>query len=343
MDRRLARYARQAASPRIGEEGQRRLAEALAVVVGAGATGGVAASVLARAGVGRLRVIDRDIVEESNLQRQVLFDDEDAREAAPKAKAAEAHLRAANPDIEVEGVIADLTPRNAERLLAGAACIVDGTDNFETRLLVNDVALALRVPWVYAGVVATYGHTMTIVPGRTACFRCYLPELPGAGAVETCESAGVLAAAVHALGGLAACEALKVLVGRADEVDGALLTIDAWTRDFRRMVVPRDPECRACAKGELDFLRGGACPDAVPLCGRESVHVRGVSTAPLDLAALADRLRASGDGAVVAGPHAVRFRAAGLDATIFPDGRAIVKGTGDAARARSFYARFVGG
>jgi adenylyltransferase/sulfurtransferase len=342
MEERFRRYARQAASPRIGEAGQRRLADALAVVVGVGATGGIAASVLARAGVGRLRVIDRDIVEESNLQRQVLFTDEDARAAAPKAKAAEAHLRAANPSIEVEGVVADVVPRTAERLLAGATCVVDGTDNFETRLLVNDVAVSAGIPWVYAGVVATYGHTMTIVPGRTACFRCYLPELPGAGAVETCETAGVLAPAVHAVGGLAASEALKLLAGHADEADGALVTIDVWTRELRRLAVPRDPECRACGRGELDFLRGGACPEATPLCGRESVHVRGSAAAPIDLAALAARLRASGEGQVEGGAAALRFRAGGLDATIFADGRAIVKGTGDAARARSFYARFVG-
>jgi adenylyltransferase/sulfurtransferase len=342
MDSGGARYARQIASPRIGAEGQRRLGEALAVVVGVGATGGIAASVLARAGLGKLRVIDRDVVEESNLQRQVLFTDADARAAAPKAEAAAAHLRAANPDIEVEGIVADLVPRNAERLLRGAACIVDGTDNFETRLLVNDVALANGVPWIYAGVVATFGHTMSILPGRTACFRCYLPDLPAPGAVETCETAGVLAPAVHAVGGFAAAEALKILSGAAGDVRRGLLTLDVWTGDVRIVDVPRDPECRACALGERDFLRGTAAPDAVPLCGRDSVHVRAPGDAVLDLEALAARLRASGGGTVRAGASAVRFQAAGLDATFFADGRAIIKGTGDPARARSFYARFVG-
>lgn len=342
MDERSPRYARQVVSPCVGVEGQRRLAAARAVVVGVGATGGVAASILARAGIGSLRVIDRDIVEVSNLQRQILFDDEDAREGVPKAKAAERHLRAANPEVRVEGIVADVVSSNIEALVDGADCILDGTDNFETRLLVNDVALARGLPWIYAGVINTYGHAMSIVPGRTACFRCYVPDLPGPGAVETCDTAGVLAPAVHAIGGLAAMEALKILSGQAAGIVEGLLTLDAWTGELRRIAIPRDPACRACGRGALDFLRGDAPPPAAVLCGRDAVQLRAAAPGGLDLDAIARRLAAAGAAEVRRGAYALRVRSGDLDATVFPDGRAIVKGTDDPGRARSFYARFVG-
>ncbi len=339
MERDLLRYARQIVFPRVGAEGQRRLRAATAVVVGAGATGGVIASILVRSGVGRVRILDRDVVEETNLQRQILFSDADAREAAPKAKAAERALRAANPEIEVEGVIADLTPRNAERLLAGASCVLDGTDNFETRLLVNDAAIAFGFPWVYAGVIGAQGHAMALVPERTACFRCYLPDLPAPGTVETCDTAGVLAPAVHAVGGLAAMAGMQILLGALPE-QAELVALDVWTRELRRIVVSRDPACRACGARALDFLRGGALPGAVALCGRDSVQVRSADpAAALDLDALAGRLAAAGGVEVLRGPYALRVRAGGLDATVFPDGRAIVRGTNDPGRARAFYAR----
>jgi adenylyltransferase/sulfurtransferase len=339
-----ARYARQAAFPGIGEAGQARLAAARAVVVGVGATGSILASILVRAGVGRIRVIDRDLVEWTNLQRQPLYDESHARAAAPKAEAAAERLRAANAAVEVEGVVADLTARNAERLLEGADCILDGTDNFQTRLLVNDVAVARGTPWVYAGVIASTGHTMTIVPGKTACFRCYLGDAPPAGSVETCETAGVIAPAVHVVAGLAAAEGLKVLAGKADEAAKGLLVLDVWAREFRSIGVPRDPGCPCCGARRFDFLEARDPTLAAALCGREAVQVRPpAESESLDLAGLAARLRATGDGEVMsAGPSAVRFRAGGLDATFFADGRAIVKGTGDVGRARSFYARYVG-
>jgi adenylyltransferase/sulfurtransferase len=342
MERAAARYARQVASPLVGEAGQARLAEATAVVVGVGATGGVVASILARAGVGRLRVIDRDIVETTNLQRQVLFTDEDAREAVPKAKAAERALRAANPEIEVEGVIADLVPRNAERLLGGATCVFDGTDNFESRLLINDASIALGFPWVYSGVIAAHGHVLPILPGRAACFRCYLPEPPPPGAIETCDTAGVLAPAVHAVGGFAAMEGLRILAGEPATGEAQLLLIDLWARDLRRVTVRRDPACRACALRHLDFLRGQTLPRAAALCGREAVQIRAPEGVTLDLDAIADRAGGADGVTVVRGAYGLRLQAGGLDATIFSDGRAIVKGTGDLGRARAFYARFVG-
>jgi len=342
MDEALKRYARQVACPRVGEEGQKRLLGSTAAIVGMGATGGAIASILVRAGVGNVRVIDRDLVEEVNLQRQMLFDERDARDGIPKAVAAERRLREANSGVRVQGVVADLTSSNVERLLEGATCIFDGTDNFETRLLVNDFAVSAGTPWIYAGVIATYGHTMAILPRRTACFRCYLADLPPPGSVETCETAGVLAPAVQAIAAFAAMEGLKVLSGRLDAVCDGLHTLDLWTRELRRIAITPDPECRACSRGEFDFLAGGALPPATALCGREAVQVRAPDGTVIDLDRLTERLRATGEGEATRGPYAVRFRAIDLEATIFPDGRAIVKGTGDPARARSFYARFIG-
>ncbi len=343
----LERYARQLVVPSIGEEGQRRLLAARAVVVGAGALGCVLASTLVRAGVGRVRVIDRDLVERTNLQRQELYDEADAAAALPKAVAAERRLRAANPDVHVEGVVADLTARNAERLLGDATAVLDGTDNFEARLLVNDVCVKRGIPWVYAGVISTYGHTMTVRPGETACFRCYVSEPPPAGAVETCETAGVIGPAVHVVAGLAAAEGLKLLAGRAGEVATGLLVLDAWARSFRRLEVRRDPECPACARARFDHLAGRAGADAAALCGQNAVQVRAPEDAPpADLGSVARRLEAlvaSGEVRDLrATEHLLRFGAADLEATVFPDGRAIVKGTADAGRARSFYARYIG-
>jgi molybdopterin/thiamine biosynthesis adenylyltransferase len=338
------RYARQVAFPAVGAAGQERLAAATAVVIGVGATGSVIASILARAGVGRLRIVDRDIVELQNLQRQPLFDEDDARAAAPKAVAAARALSRANSSIAIEPHVADLAPRNAERLLDGAACVLDGTDNFQTRLLINDWCVARRVPWVYAGVIASYGHTMTIVPGRTACFRCYVGEAPPPGSVDTCETAGVIAPAVHVVGAMAAAEGLKLLAGKSAEARPGLFTIDVWTGSARTIQVPADPDCPCCARGALDFLRATDADGAAALCGRDAVQVRPpAGGAVLDLPGLATRLRATGDGEVATwGDAAVRFKASGLDATFFADGRAIVKGTGDVGRARAFYARYVG-
>jgi len=339
------RYARQESFAPIGPEGQRRIREGAAVVVGVGATGSVVAPILARAGVGLLRVIDRDIVEATNLQRQALYTDEDAREARPKAETAAQRLRAMNPDVRVEAACEDLDARSAARLLAGATVIVDGTDNFETRLLVNDLAVRLGIPWIYAGVIGSEGHAMAILPGETACFRCYVPEAPPPGAVDTCDTAGVIAPAVHAVGGFAACMALQVLAGRRAAVPRRLLTLDVWAQRVHDVLIEKDPACPCCALRRFDFLEGAAGAPAAALCGRDAVHVRapaGVLATGLDLAALARRLEASGDGVVRAGPVAVRITAPPIDATFFADGRAIVKGTGDIGRARALYARYVG-
>ncbi|GIW72417.1 MAG: molybdopterin biosynthesis protein MoeB [Planctomycetota bacterium] len=340
----MERYLRQIALGCLGEQAQRRLARARAVVVGCGATGGALAELLARAGVGRLRVIDRDLVDRTNLQRQRLFDDADARAARPKALAAAARLEAINPEIEIEPVLADLNPANARALLGDAECVLDGTDNFATRLLMNDACIEAGTPWVYTGVVGTVGHTMPIVPGRTACLRCYLPAPPPPGAVPTCESAGVLGAAVDAVAGFAAAEAIKLLAGAPDAVVPGLLVLDVWARQVRRIEVPADPDCPCCGARRFEFLAAGTGTAAAALCGRNAVHVPAPPGAPPpDFAALAARLERAGLEPIRLAERLLRFRAGELEVSVFPDGRAIVRGTEDPARARALYSRYLGG
>jgi adenylyltransferase/sulfurtransferase len=348
------RYARQVRLGCIGPAGQAALGRASVVVVGVGATGSAIAPLLVRAGVGRVRVIDRDIVERSNLQRQLLYTDADAERARPKAEAAAEGLRAANPDVVVEALARDLTAANADRLLGGSALVVDGTDNFEARFLVNDWCVRAGVPWVYIGAVGTQGHTLTILPGEGPCFRCYLPDPPPAGAVETCDTAGVLGPAVAAIAALASVEALKILSGRRDTLRRGLLVLDAWTQEQRVLQLARDAACPCCGEGRFDWLDGGAPEPAARLCGRAAVMVKaparggaggGEAASPcgeVELAAVAARLRGAPGVEVREGPLALRVLAVGLDATLFADGRAIVRGTDDPGRARSFYARYLG-
>jgi adenylyltransferase/sulfurtransferase len=337
------RYIRQIALTRLGADAQRRLQSARACVVGLGATGSAIAALLVRAGVGHVRVIDRDIVEVHNLQRQRLYTDADAAAGRPKAIAAADHLRAVNPEVVVDERLADLTPGNARELLDGVDCVLDGTDNFETRLLMNDVCVERGVPWVYAGVIGTHGHTMAIVPGRTACFRCYVPEAPPPGSTDTCESAGVLGPAVDVVSGFAATEGLKLLAGLEDALVTTLLVTDVWTREVRQLRVDRDPACPCCGARRFEFLAGGAGTGGEALCGRDAVHLRAAPAVALDLAALSDRVRRMGAEQVIAADRLLRFGAEGLEVSLFPDGRAIVRGTGDVGRARSLYARWLGG
>jgi molybdopterin/thiamine biosynthesis adenylyltransferase len=333
------RYSRQVLFRPIGEAGQERLLGSRAVLVGCGALGTVVAGLLVRAGLGRLRIVDRDFVERSNLQRQTLFDEADAEAALPKAVAAERRLRAANSGVAIEGVVADLTPKNAEELLGGCDLILDGTDNFETRWLLNDASIHLGVPWIYAAAVAGYGVTMPIVPGRTACLACLVEAAGGAGAEETCDTVGVLNAAVSIIASLEAAEAIKLLVGAPESAAGRLLAYDAWAARFQSLAVGRALDCRACVRRELHYLRGEAQPQ-VTMCGRDSVQIHERSRR-LDLAALGRRL---GEVAseVRANEYLLRFRVAPYELTVFADGRAIIKGTRDAAVARSLYARYIG-
>jgi molybdopterin-synthase adenylyltransferase len=340
MDPKLAsKYSRQILFAPIGEAGQQRLLASRAVLVGSGALGTSLANLLVRAGLGHLRIIDRDFVEPSNLQRQTLFDEADARDALPKAVAAERRLHAINADVAVEGVIADLGPRNAEELLAGFALILDGTDNFETRFLINDVAVKLSVPWIYAAAVSSYGVTLTVLPHATACLACLVETHPEQGLEETCDTVGVLGAAAGIIASIQAAEAIKLLTGNTAGLGGRLVSFDVWASRFQSMRVERNPNCRACARGEFRYLEGEAQPH-IGLCGRDSVQIH-ESSRRLDLAALGRRLKPAVDE-VRNNDFLLRFRVAPYELTVFADGRAIVKGTRDPGVARSLYARYIG-
>lgn len=335
------KYSRQILFAGIGEAGQEKLLASSAVLVGCGAIGSVAAGLLARAGVGRLRIIDRDFVEPSNLQRQTLFTEADAREALPKAVAAARNLRAMNSDVQVEPVVADLTPLNARELLSGFPLILDGTDNFETRLLLNDAAVSFGIPWIYAAAVGSYGVTLTILPGQTACLACLLESQNGnAAAEETCDTAGVLGSAVSVVASIEAGEAVKLLSGNTAALHHRLISCDIWSGRFQSIRVPRDLHCRACARQEFDYLEGAAQPH-ITLCGRDSVQIH-ERRRKLDLPELGRKLAAASDGGVRNNEFLLRFNVPPYEMTVFADGRAIVKGTQDPAVARSLYARYIG-
>jgi adenylyltransferase/sulfurtransferase len=284
-------------------------------------------------------VIDRDFVEPSNLQRQTLFDEADAREALPKAVAAERKLRAANADVRVEGIVGDLTPKNAGEFLTGFDVILDGTDNFETRLLMNDAAVKLSTPWIYAAAVASYGLTMTILPGETPCLACLLDSRAAEGLSETCDTVGVLGSIVGVIASLEAADATKILAGRREALHGKLLSCDVWAGRFQAIRVERNPQCRACVRRDFTHLAGEQQP-RLTLCGRDSVQIHEQSRR-LDLGALRQRLEpAAAD--VRNNEFLLRFRVPPYEVTVFSDGRAIIKGTRDPGVARSLYARYIG-
>jgi molybdopterin/thiamine biosynthesis adenylyltransferase len=334
------RYSRQILFSGMGEEGQRKLLASSAVIVGCGAIGASTAQLLARAGVGRLRVIDRDFVEHSNLQRQALFDENDASQSWPKAMAAERKLRQLNSEIDMEGVVADVTPQNVAELLDGFDVILDGTDNFETRFLVNDFAVQAGRPWIYAAAVGSYGLTFAIRPEVTACLACLL-ETPDAGSLleETCDTVGVIGPIVNLVASLEAAEALKILSGRGEALHGRLVSCDVWSGKIQSIAVLRDPQCRACVRHEFSYLDGKAQPH-ITLCGRDSVQIH-EHRRSLDLTALGEKISAAGI-AVKKNDFLLKFGIAPYELTVFADGRAILKGSTDPAVARSLYARYIG-
>ncbi len=336
----LEKYSRQMLFAGIGTAGQRRLLESRAAIVGCGAIGAATGNLLVRAGVGSVKIIDRDFVEPSNLQRQMLFDETDARNALPKAVAAEQKLRSINSGVEVKGVVADLGPQNAAELLSGCDLILDGTDNFETRFLINDFAVKSGRPWIYAAGVASYGLTMTIRPGLTPCLACLLESGDSSHALEeTCDTIGVLGPIVNLIASWQAAEALKILAGHLEALHERLLSCDVWSGRMQSIRQARNPECRACAKHDYSYLDGEAQPH-ITLCGRDSVQIHERSRA-LDLAALARRLQPVVED-VRQNDFLIRFRVAPYEMTVFADGRAILKGTKDPAVARSLYARYLG-
>ena len=332
------RYSRQILFGPIGDAGQNKLSAARIAIVGCGATGSAMASLLSRAGVGTLRIIDRDYVEPSNLQRQVLFDEADAAESLPKAIAAARKIKAFNSEIVVEPHAADLTPANAEELLGGVDLVLDGTDNFETRYLINDFAVANNLPWIYAAAVASYAVTMTVLPGETACLACVFPDSPR-GMVETCDTSGILNSAVNFVASIASTEAIKLVVGARDKLRRTLLSYDVWTNDLAEIKTAKPRAgCRACDQHHFVHLAGEGRPH-VTLCGRNSVQIH-EQQRPIDFDELSRRL--APHGPVRHSEFILKFWREPYELTLFPDGRAIIKGTTDTAIARSLYARYVG-
>jgi adenylyltransferase/sulfurtransferase len=333
-----SRYSRQERFTPWGEEGQALLGASRVAIVGCGALGTVQAEILTRAGVGQLRIIDRDLVELSNLQRQFLFSEADAKEGTPKAVAAARRLAAVNSEVSLEPIVADLSPSNAADLFENIDLILDATDNFETRYLINDFSVRENIPWIYGAAVASYGLKLAILPGLTACLKCVYPE-PPRGAQPTCETAGVLGTVTATIAALQTADAMKILARGKDSIVARLTTLDLWTGEIRQIAPPaRDPKCPCCGLREFVHLDGSKRAP-ISLCGRNAVQIH-ERARPLDLGDLAKRL---GQFAPVrSNEFALRVTLDSYDIMIFPDGRAIIKGTTDVGIARSLYARYVG-
>ena len=339
-DKHDERYSRQILFPGIGARGQQKLQAASVAIVGCGATGSALAGLLSRAGVGTLRLIDRDYVEPSNLQRQSLFDEKDAAESLPKAIAAARKIAAFNSQIVVEPKVEDLVPANIEALLEGVSLILDGTDNFETRYLINDYAVDRSLPWIYSAAVGSYAVTLNIVPGQTACLACIFPDSPR-GMVETCETSGILNSAVNLVASIAATEALKFIVDGTSSfrLRRTLLSFDVWTNEHAEISAAKPRTgCRACGDRDFAHLAGEGRPH-ITLCGRNSVQIH-ERQRPIDFTEMDQRLQPH--GIVRHNDFVLKFWRDPYEMTLFPDGRAIIKGTTDTAVARSLYARYVG-
>lgn len=339
----LDRYARQMAYARFGRAGQERLARSTALVVGVGALGSVITSTLARAGVGTLRIVDRDFVEWNNLQRQMIYTEADVRHHLPKAIAAQRHLQAVNSEITIEAHIADVDHRNIESLCEGADVIVDGTDNFEIRFLLNDASLKTGIPWVYGGCIGAEGQTMTILPHETPCLRCVTPDPPPPGTAPTCDTAGVLAPIIGVIASIESMEALKILAGHRDQVSRTLTVFDLWENRIRPVKLSNLADrshCVACGQHNLEWLTGIRGGHPAVLCGRNAVQLSFPESDQLDLTQLAEKLRPLGQ--VSANPFLVRAQIGQHTLTLFQDGRCIVQGTSEPSEARAVHSRYIG-
>lgn len=336
------RYSRQVLVEKIGAAGQDSIGHGLAVVIGLGALGSAAANLLARAGTGRLRLVDRDVVDWSNLQRQTLYHEADARAALPKAVVAADRLRQANSEISVEPVVDDVGPQNVERLIAGAAVVVDGLDNFYTRALINEACVKHGIPWVHGACISTYGTVMTVMPGHGPCYECLLPEAGSLTSPYTCDTVGILGPTALAVAAREAMEALKILAGRSGEATPGLTVIDLWTNEFRSLAVGRSPGCRVCGRRRFDLLGRGDPLKTTTLCGRDAVQVLPSTARRFDFDAVARTLRRAFPS-LDENPYVLRVRHEEYELVLFRDGRAIVFGTTDETAARSVYTRLVGG
>lgn len=336
-----SRYHRQILVSQIGKEGQKRICESSVAVVGLGALGSVSANLLVRAGVGRLRLIDRDFLEFQNLQRQVLFDEDDLRQNLPKAVAAQRKLQKINSEIEIEAEPSDLNADTVDELLEGIDLVLDGTDNFETRFLLNDFSLEKKIPWIYGGAVGTEAMTYVILPGEGPCLRCLFEEAPKPGEFQTCDTAGVLAPAAHWAASFQAVEALKILAGKKEAVDRRLWKFDCWKNEFRPTNPAPASRCSGCTRGEYPYLSRERGTHTVRLCGRNAVQIFQSTKSLVNFKNLAERL--SRLGAVQYNDYLLRASVAPFEITVFANGRAIIQGTEDAAQAKSVYAKYVGG
>jgi molybdopterin-synthase adenylyltransferase len=336
------RYIRQMRFPPLGEEGQRRLASARALICGCGALGSVIANTLVRAGVGAVRIVDRDFVELSNLARQTLFDEADAAAGLPKAVAAAEKLRRINSSVEIEPVVADVNHANIERFCEGVDVILDGTDNFETRFLMNDAALKLRLPWIYAGCLGAEGQTMTIIPGETPCLACLMETCPKPGSTPTCDTAGILGPIVGVIASIEAAEAIKILSGNRDSISRQLTIVDLWQNRIKQVDVSRlrdESDCAACKRGQFTWLAGREGGRTAVLCGRNAVQLSHPGSS-ISLAELAQRLACV--GSVTLNKYLLRLQVPAHEITVFADGRAIITGADDVAIARTVYAKYIG-
>jgi adenylyltransferase/sulfurtransferase len=339
----IDRYSRQVRFPQLGESGQRKLMASRVTICGCGALGTVLANHLVRAGVGFVRLVDRDFIETHNLQRQILFDEDDVAANLPKAEAAARKLRKINSAVTIEPVVTDIDHTNILDLVKDADLILDGTDNFETRYLINDAAVKLKKPWIFGGVIGSEGQTMTIRPGITPCLRCLIEDSPPPGMTPTCETAGVLGPAVAVIASFEAVEAIKILSGADDALNVELIMVDVWDWTFRRLKVAGllgKVDCPCCRHQKFDWLNGDLGSHTTTLCGRNAVQVATRRSEPLDFVEMARRLAPVGPARH--NEFMLKFTAEGHEFTVFPDGRAIIKGTNDITRARTLYAQFVG-
>jgi len=335
------RYSRQILFDGIGKEGQERLITSRVLIVGCGALGSAQSEMLARAGVGNLRIVDRDFVEFSNLQRQTMFSERDAEEHLPKAIACKNRIAEINSEIEVEAEVADVNFSNIERLIKGCDLVIDGTDNFSTRYLINDACVKHRVNWIYGAAVSSYGVTMTIIPKETPCLRCVFEEMPPAGSAPTCDTAGVIMPIISVVAALQTSEALKLLTGKTEKLHRSLQQFDVWQNEWRKikLFAPR-ADCQVCVLRNYETLDADSGEFVAVLCGRDAVQISPPQKTHIDLEMLAEKLKPTGD--VKVNQYLLRFRQGDYELIIFQDARAIVKGVDDVATARSLYAKYVG-
>ncbi|MEP6708059.1 MAG: ThiF family adenylyltransferase [Pyrinomonadaceae bacterium] len=335
------RYSRQILFPGIGEQGQQLLSQSRAVIIGCGALGSAQAEALARAGVGRLRILDRDFVEASNLQRQTMFTESDAQERLPKAIACASHIAEINSDIATEPQVVDVNHSNVEQLIDQCDIVLDGTDNFATRYLINDACVKHKQNWIYGAAVGSYGVTMTVRPHLTPCLRCIFEEAPPAASAPTCDTAGVIMPIISVVAAVQVSEALKLLTDHTDDLHGSLMQFDVWRNEWRRITLGTpSPDCPTCAQGRFETLEAEAGEFAAVLCGRNAVQISPTRATQVDLAALNERLRSSGE--VKVNDYLLRFNADGYELTVFRDARSIIRGTDDVATARTLYAKYIG-